>query len=477
MGRCPAYFYGPACPVQGVAQAIGGTVTHVQLLVDGKVLLDQTPSGQSSVTVTASFDALTFAEGYTLPVTMLVTDSTGHHYDCTLKAVVHLPQVQFYDLWTPDYTAAPVKGQVPQAAATTGGTMGGNTTLHLRSQYGALTLTEVRLHLHRDTDATQDTVFPSPIMASPVQTTPGPPAAYSLWDVRCADPDPSLPTTLPVSQYLNEPWNVGGRNGVYDVTATFTAVGAGGVVHTLTSAATFDREDLLITSTVPANPTPLLWDPTASSSLPLSANFTCAYKQSGTATVKIYTSDQTLVRILTTGFTTKDGSVSLTWDGTADPVNGHQIVFRPNACRPTLGKNRHRKVRSHWIACRVRIPAEMGCHAPSCYEIGPSADAGHFFNMDFDNGLSIDGNRQCEAVFVLQCQQAEVRPGFEKGTGESFSRFRGGLGCRCLAAIGDGNRRKQTIGQAACEDRHRRPFAERSCRHSGLSGLEMGVGR
>jgi hypothetical protein len=303
----------------------------VQLLVDGKVVQDQTPTGQSSDTVSAFFDSLVYTEGYLLPVQMQVWDSAGNHYDCTLKAIVHLPQVQFSDLWTPDYTAAPVNNQVPQIGASTGATIGGNTTLHLRSVYGALTLTTVRLHLHSDPDTTKDTVLPVPALASPAITNFGPPVVYSLWDARCGDPDPSLPTTLPVSQYGNVAWNIGGRNGVYDVTATFKALGAGGVVHTLTSSATFDREDLLITGTTPANPTPLLWDPAkinpstgTADPLPLSATFTCAYKANGTTTVKIYASNDNVnpVRTLTQAFTTKDGSVSLPWDGTADPVNG-----------------------------------------------------------------------------------------------------------------------------------------------------------
>ena len=329
----PPYFFGSACPVQGLAQAIGGTVTHVQLLVDGKVVQDQTPSGQTSLVVSATFDSLVYAEGYLLPVTMQVTDSTGHSYDSTVKAPVHLPQVQFYDLWTPDYTAAPVNGKVPQTAASTGGVIGGNTTLHLRSVYGALTLTQVRLHLHSDPDTTKDTLLPVPALSSPAITSFGPPAVYSLWDVRCGDPDPSLPSTLPVSQYGNVAWNVGGRNGVYDVTATFTALGANNVVHTLTSSATFDREDLLITATTPANPTPLLWDPAIMQLVPISITIQTACKIGVTVVMKIYASDQTLVRTVTIPDPThpvplivgglNGSSVSATpllfsWDGTKD---------------------------------------------------------------------------------------------------------------------------------------------------------------
>lgn len=322
LSTAPAYFCGPNCSVQANAQPIGGTVTDVKILVNGSVILDS-PGNQT--TVMASFDALGYPEGYVLPITMQVWDSTGHHYDSTLKAPVHLPQVHFYDLWTPDYTVAPVNGQVPLAAASTGSTIGGNTTLHLRSQYGGgLSLLEVRLHLDRDTDSSKDIVWANPVLASPGLLLPGPPAVYSLWDARCGDPDPSLPGSVP-SQYVNGSWNVGGRNGVYDVTATFTAAGAGGVVHVLTTpAATFDREDLLITQTNPVNPKPLLWNPSVSTSLPVSATFTCAYKATGTAILQIYTTDNNItpIRTLTTGFTTKDGSVSLTWDGTADPVNG-----------------------------------------------------------------------------------------------------------------------------------------------------------
>jgi hypothetical protein len=74
--------------VQGLAQAIGGTVTHVQLLVDGKAILDQTPSGQSSVTVSATFDSLVFAEGCLLSVQMQVWDNT-------LAAPAHLSPIKF----------------------------------------------------------------------------------------------------------------------------------------------------------------------------------------------------------------------------------------------------------------------------------------------------------------------------------------------------------------------------------------------
>jgi len=87
-----------------------------------------------------------------------------------------------------------------------------------------------------------------------------------------------------------------------------------------------DREDLLITSTVPVNPTPLLWDPDklnpatgAPDALPLSAAFHAAYKATVTATLQVRTSDQTLVRTLTKTLRTADGTTPLlTTDGTTD---------------------------------------------------------------------------------------------------------------------------------------------------------------
>ena len=100
-----------------VAQAIGGTVTHVQLLVDGLVVQEVVNTGQTSVALTASFNSLLYTEGYLLPVTMQVWDSAGNHYTIALTAPVHLPQLTSYVIWTPDYTAAPVFGQDPPQAA------------------------------------------------------------------------------------------------------------------------------------------------------------------------------------------------------------------------------------------------------------------------------------------------------------------------------------------------------------------------
>ena len=134
------------------------------------------------------------------------------------------------------------------------------------------------------------------------------------------------------------------------IVPTVTVTGSDGVTRTWTSPAfTVDREDLLITSTVPVNPTPLLWDPDklnpatgAPDPLPLSAAFHAAYKATGTATVQVYSSDQTLVRTLTKTFRTADGTTPLLttdgttgvgtpmlWDGNGEPVNGQPGARQP----------------------------------------------------------------------------------------------------------------------------------------------------
>ena len=125
------------------------------------------------------------------------------------------------------------------------------------------------------------------------------------------------------------------------IVPTVTVTGSDGVTRTWTSPAfTVDREDLLITSTVPANPTPLLWDPDklnpatgAPDPLPLSAAFHAACKATVTATVRVYTSDQVLVRTLTKALLTTDGTTdaggTVLWDGRGEPANGQPGAVQP----------------------------------------------------------------------------------------------------------------------------------------------------
>ena len=125
------------------------------------------------------------------------------------------------------------------------------------------------------------------------------------------------------------------------IVPTVTVTGSDGVTRTWTSPAfTVDREDLLITSTVPVNPTPLLWDPDklnpatgAPDALPLSAAFHATCKATVTATVRVYTSDQVLVRTLTKALLTTDGTTdaggTVLWDGRGEPVNGQPGARQP----------------------------------------------------------------------------------------------------------------------------------------------------
>ena len=120
-----------------------------------------------------------------------------------------------------------------------------------------------------------------------------------------------------------------------------TVIGSDGVTRTWTSPAfPVDREDLLVTATVPVNPAPLLWDPDklnpatgSADPLALSAAFHAAYKATVTATVQVRTSDQTLVRTLTkpvlTTDATTDAGTPLTWDGRGEPVNGQPGARQP----------------------------------------------------------------------------------------------------------------------------------------------------
>ena len=310
--------------MQGVAVALSGTVVHAQLLVDGLVVQDVTNTGQASVTLNTAFDSLNFADGYLLPVRMKVWDSAGNFYDATLTAPVRAPKIDVYDIWTNDYNPSLTNDLTP-VSGSAGGTMGGNTRLHIRLKYPPFTtLTSLRLHFRTDPDTSRDVSLISLPMIAPRSSL-------------CQDPDPALPKDPP-AVYCDQGWNIGGRNGLYDVTATLQVTGAGGVVHTLTGSSSFDREDLIITGTDPVNPTPVLWDPVLPDATYgtvggryLQVNYSAAYRVLKWITLKIYSSDQTLVRTYNdfdNGWLASDQS-SFLWDGRGELVNGQPGAVLP----------------------------------------------------------------------------------------------------------------------------------------------------
>lgn len=76
--------------------------------------------------------------------------------------------------------------------------------------------------------------------------------------------------------------------------------------------------NLIITSTTPQNPAPVLWDPETMQAVSLAAAYSCAYRASGTAQVAIYTCEGQLVRTLSQPFVTSGSNVVFAWDGLAD---------------------------------------------------------------------------------------------------------------------------------------------------------------
>ena len=360
--RKPRFFSGTNCTVTGsLTLPPPFTILHAQLSVNSVVVQEYddkalTPlsadpravytvgTNQASVSLPTTFDATVYPEGYVLPLKLTVRSSRGGPFVFDLSAPAHLPQLTPYVLWAPDYTAAPVNGQLPQALAPSGTPMGGNSTPRVRVAYpptASGTLTELRLHFHADADATRDIVFSAvPLRLATTQNQAQDP--YAAWAILCGDPDPALTLSAPCA-YAEVPWNpsAGLRNGPYDLTSAVTVQSSDGVTRTWTSSPfTVDREDLLITSTIPVNPAPLLWDPDKISPatgspdpLPLSAAFHAAYKATGTMTLQIYTSDQTLVRTLTKAILTTDGTTDagtpMTWDGRGEPVNGQPGAVQP----------------------------------------------------------------------------------------------------------------------------------------------------
>ena len=218
-------------------------------------------------------------------------------------------------VWTSDYTTSPVT----QAAATNGGKFGGNSFVHLTltAPQNLTSATATTVTIHEVSSNSADIVYSN-------QSLNGSPSSV------CGEPLAS-PPPYSTARYLDIPWNVGGHNGNYTVTATVSAV-VGGTAQavTLASPLMVDREDLIIPTdaagnlmTTPQNPTPILWDPT-NPALPnpvtLTAKVTAAYKTGGTALVSIYHSYDNVNPVLkmTKPFLTTDGQVSFTWDGTTN---------------------------------------------------------------------------------------------------------------------------------------------------------------
>ena len=217
-------------------------------------------------------------------------------------------------VWTSDSTTTPVT-----QAASASGKFGGNSSVHLTltAPQTLTSATATTVTLHEVSGNSADTVFTNlPLSGGPSSV--------------CGEPLASPPPNT-TARYLDLPWNIGGHNGNYTVTATVSVlVGDFTQAVTLASPLMVDREDLIIPTdaagnlmTTPQNPTPILWDPT-NPALPnpvtLTAKVTAAYKTGGTALVSIYHSYDNVNPVLkmTKPFLTTDGQVSFTWDGTTN---------------------------------------------------------------------------------------------------------------------------------------------------------------
>jgi len=204
------------------------------------------------------------------------------------------------------------------------GSVGGDATIHMRFGIppGAAQISLKSLTIHEEAGHYPDTVATE----GSVYLNNGYPC------VACGDP------TTGDFQYWDYTWLTPElHNGPHDLTAVVEVQWQGAYPNPpppptdYTAAITVDVENLLITSTVPNNPKPILWDPSTMTSTPVTANISCCYKMNQPWTLQIYDSGQTKVKKYTGNQVIGPGSTAVTvkWDGTSD-----NTMLYPNGIAP-----------------------------------------------------------------------------------------------------------------------------------------------
>ena len=251
---------------------------------------------------------------YTLNVTSTASDALGSISHTTpITVIVIAPPLVVHVIWTSDATTSPVTQQ-----ASMGGQIGGNASVHLSLPLppGASSPTAISVVIHEVSapDASHD------ITAVNVALTG---SANPL-----CDPPPALPSGW-TAAYADIPWPLGGRNGNYTITVQGQYATAG-TTPTQTQSITVDLEDLTVNAgSYPVNPNPIIWTPPLTTVDPNYVTVKAAYKTYATLTLKIYQSDQTLVRTLSIpnaanpqpfafGGSASATPLTLVWDGNKD---------------------------------------------------------------------------------------------------------------------------------------------------------------
>ena len=210
-------------------------------------------------------------------------------------------------MWTPDQTTNPWT-----QAASAGGTVGGQCVIHLSFQCppaGYEGATVQSLTIHEAAAHYPDLDLSTNMHAGTASPLCDPNTAGVMW------------------VYEDAPWaSPGMHNGSHTITASMQYSWMSyvngypqGNTSTVSATITVDVENLLITTTSPANPQPIKWDPATMTSVPLSATTTCGYTSSQPWTLKIYMTDQTLVKTYTGAQIIGTGStITASWDGTSD---------------------------------------------------------------------------------------------------------------------------------------------------------------
>ena len=225
--------------------------------------------------------------------------------------------------WTSDTTANP-----PVQTCSASGQVGGVATIHMQFAVppGAAQISLKSLTIHEEAGHYPDTVATE----GSVYLSDGYPCAT------CGDPNEGL------YRYWDYSWLTPQlHNGLHDLTAVVEVQWQGQYPNPpppptdYAAAITVDIENLLVTSTAPNNPTPILWDPVTMTTVPITANISCCYKMNQPWTLTIYTSDQTKVKTYTGNQVIGPGTtpVTVNWDGSADYTG-----LYPDGATPPMAK-------------------------------------------------------------------------------------------------------------------------------------------
>jgi prepilin-type processing-associated H-X9-DG protein len=317
-----------------VASDDGSQVTVTWAPVTGAAIYDisRSTSASGPFTFIGSSTSTTYVDSSPAPGQPNYYEVTARNGGESSSPSAVNVSLQIHVIWTSDSTTNPVTQQ-----ASTAGSVGGQATIHVSFQMPPSGMPEYdvkELRIHEVSGDQADIV--QNYLCLHCQDTGSP---------QCGDPDPN-DQHGPGMGYCDFTWQTTTcQNSPYVISVDVEySPDMAGPWQYITRSITVSPDNLLITSTTPANPQPVLWTPGTMTSVPLSATVTCCYTAQQAVTLPIYNSDQTLVKtyhldqVIGAGATT----LSATWDGSADicnPIKVSLALGAPNTGSGSYGYN------------------------------------------------------------------------------------------------------------------------------------------